>query len=104
MSQHTPGPWQVDPDPRHLIGGVVFAANATTTIAKVSSSDNTNGTRLANARLIAAAPELLAALEQLGRAIAPFVAVPIGSRNPVVCEAIDAARAAIARAKRDSNG
>ena len=100
--QHTPGPWQV------------FTANNFTTIqgavedhpirpgrATVASigwtkSQSALSNWEANARLIASAPELLAALEELER-----LTVWVGGQNPVH-DAIESAkrkaRAAIARA------
>lgn len=64
MSAHTPGPWIVLPE---SLGSIVTAdkrldiAQAHATKAVRTSADHAE--RMANARLIAAAPELLAALE-----------------------------------------
>lgn len=56
MSQHTPGPWLI-----HSTGDVVaWRADRLVFVASVGQE-----TREANARLIAAAPDLLAALDQL---------------------------------------
>lgn len=52
---HTPGPWQV-PDDNHV---GVYGGDEQTLIATVARTPD----RIANARLIAAAPELLAALK-----------------------------------------
>ena len=58
-AQHTPGPWRIAPDMHgignNLVAGVIDATGYA--IANCGSSGN------ANARLIAAAPELLAALQ-----------------------------------------
>lgn len=53
-TKHTPGPWQFSTE------GKVFGGAATGLIATVTGRDDA---RQADARLIAAAPELLAALE-----------------------------------------
>lgn len=72
-AQHTPGPWRVDPD----YTGDVQSADGATEIAiswtvKHSGCQHTNPANvpsddvaIANARLIAAAPEMLAALVNL---------------------------------------
>ena len=62
--KHTPGPWKV-------ITGAVYTAQSTGKVVPIASMDREagNGTSLvereANARLIAAAPELLKALEEI---------------------------------------
>lgn len=68
MSIHTPGPWIVDPDhPRDISP----ADDLRFGVASICNSDNINGSWVfgdqskANARLIAAAPDLLKALEEL---------------------------------------
>lgn len=59
VSEHTPGPWTYRP-PGVQLGLAVIASNG-----HVIYSDRHTEETEANARLIAAAPELLAALEQL---------------------------------------
>lgn len=55
---HTPGPWQVNPDIPHLVG------NGTAEVANLYWGELISGMEMrANARLIAAAPELLEALK-----------------------------------------
>lgn len=70
MTDHTPGPWTEDnEDPRELardFGGITIVASnggdgATFTAIAVGSGPEA----VANARLIAAAPDLLAALEAI---------------------------------------
>ena len=62
-SKHTPGPWY-NSDLRK--GRMVFAKTDTRLVADCSDiSVRTEGEEQANARLIAAAPELLEALEYL---------------------------------------
>lgn len=81
-TQHTPGPWQVDATvyrhaPQIVSEGGSFIAN----------------THSHNARLIATAPELLAALQALDWAVTGFA--DFEAQYP---EEIAAARAAIAKA------
>ena len=62
--KHTPGPWKVDPNYPHDIqteSGVIEIA--TTSIALSGGLPAKYEDRKANARLIAAAPELLEALQ-----------------------------------------
>ncbi len=61
-AKHTPGPWTID------LGNVIKASNSRESIAMIrwfmaDSFDETEGQ--ANARLIAAAPELLQGAEQV---------------------------------------
>jgi len=88
--QHTPGPWFVTPDGHAVYEKDVFGYRADTICGLPSRSDS----RAANARLIAAAPDLLAALESL-------VAKNYGQPQGVTVPALDIARAAIARATGD---
>lgn len=68
--RHTPGPWHVDPDPRpdmewnnHIYGADGMA------VCFMAHSDGKDDERdEANARLIAAAPDLLSALEAVEQA------------------------------------
>src|SRR4051812_31379349 len=66
-TQHTPGPWRVD-------GRFVMASKGAGAIAETfpHGPGKTAGTAEANARLIAAAPELLEALKLLANRIAPM--------------------------------
>lgn len=68
MNQHTPGPWTFDKD-AHCAGGYIRTTKGLGTAAcKITTSGHSYGEAIANARLIAAAPELLAALKyQLDR-------------------------------------
>lgn len=97
MNKHTPGPWRVE-----IEDGipVIWAHPNSYDIAIVAvdwepvrhqgPEDIDNGTKAANARLIAAAPDLLAALEML-----------LNETNAGTwdCLPADKARAAIAKAK-----
>ena len=85
QSNHTPGPW-------YTMGAGVYTGSAQNdNIAHIATAHfyGVPGDPMANARLIAAAPELLAALQLLVR----------GDGQPDECaRAMRAARAAIARA------
>lgn len=76
-TKHTPGPWTFDPSKSwrpHRVGLKHFVGNDDADIAHISesfSSGRTPEETFANARLIAAAPELLAACQ---RALAEAVA------------------------------
>ena len=62
-SKHTPGPWFYDPErhPHHY--GCNVGAESGENIATVHPGENGAAETIANARLIAASPELLVALE-----------------------------------------
>jgi hypothetical protein len=97
MSDHTPGPWFAE---RHGIvtadvGGHRRQVASTTGDAVMHGDPNTNVIELqmANARLIAAAPELL---DCLNLAISRCSAC--GTCGPAYCADCRAARAAIAKA------
>ena len=64
-AQHTPGPWELRPDDMGGLSSLVFPAKQPHPVAGVTGYYSGNGERLANARLIAAAPELLEALQRL---------------------------------------
>ena len=67
MSEHTPGPWRVET--RGGMAGREVRAVATYVVATVNTTSNDEGNREANARLIAAAPELLTALREMVKAV-----------------------------------
>lgn len=100
-AQHTPGPWSNTP-----MQETVWAQDGQVQVAKVSDMPWANGksdwlTEQANARLIAAAPDLLDALGDMLEAYAPgadhsVAGSPAGEN--VLHPAVKAARAAIAKA------
>lgn len=63
MTQHTPGPWRVES--RGGMAGREVRAGEALVVATVNTTSNDQGNREANARLIAAAPEMLEALQRL---------------------------------------
>ena len=74
--EHTPGPWRVES--RGGMNGREVRADATYVVATVNTTNNTAGNRLANARLIAAAPELLTVV--VHAAAAPCLAADFASQ------------------------
>ena len=100
---HTPGPWAVwtfgaaKADPRHLAVGPEFGGLAVADVVACSAhgiyTAQTEATGQANAQLIAAAPELLAALQALGDAVQKFT-----NATPADWSELAQANAAIAQA------
>jgi hypothetical protein len=93
MIEHTPGPWKdfVDDD-----GYLIVQMDAAHTVM-LGDMESTCGTCHANARLIAAAPELLDALEGLLGIAADYMENT--GKNPNDFFSITDARAVIAKAK-----
>lgn len=102
MSQHTPGPWRVGPYPGHVesMDGRLVAGCMGRQSAK--DSDDTNAVNEANARLIAAAPELLEALEDVMERFGTQLRLQ-GYGREFKEEMLDKARAAIAQAKGEAS-
>jgi hypothetical protein len=105
MTDYTPGPWHYETTGPGLLGA--FAGDDL--IAGVASSDNQE----ANARLIAAAPDLLAALDDLLLKVFAADENEDGERICAVCQRPDyldcnpnescgRARAAIAKARGEA--
>ena len=93
--KHTPGPWHVGEE-RGFANNRVWAVDRKHPIAMLLSQGmsppDLDPEAQANAKLIAAAPDLLAALETLCKALAPIRA------TKATLEAYDKAKAAIAKA------
>ena len=64
-AKHTPGPWQVNSRDDHQVCDCDGERRGCSPIAQIVRRFDDATTRRANARLIAAAPELLAALQAL---------------------------------------
>ena len=94
MSKHTPGPWTVGPDGMDVIGdgSPVCHLGQYGEIKPWRGCKNLN----ANARLIAAAPDLLEACKALAAYVAQEIGVPL---DECVSGPIGIARAAIAKAE-----
>ena len=89
--KHSPGPWSIGPEIQNgRFAGVTIKASAT--VAVVTSGC---GSQEANARLIAAAPELLEALKSVCRDWEK-----IADKTPCWMPSISQARAAIEKAER----
>lgn len=97
-ARHTPGPWRVNPR-----GSDIWNIESEKTgehIARVSSSMQPGGRFDDDARLIAAAPDLLSALEGCLR---DMRSMRISNDcDPVNTYSMDAARAAIAKARGEA--
>lgn len=87
MSKHTPGPWfTADHDDFVVAAGDGFSI---CDCAPGNPYDVTDAQGLANAKLIATAPELKDALEQLERAVSAHFARVIGAAVPPELRDID---------------
>jgi hypothetical protein len=95
---YTPGPWAIEKDSKDIVKVRAYATVATCTTAGLWDSKRTQVISpeecMANARLIAAAPELLEALE-----FALAALEDVFGKNKVDVGAINTARAAIAKAR-----
>jgi hypothetical protein len=100
MSKHTPKPWrndgrEIEPSRGHRVE-YVEATNGDGFVAQVwTPSDGDASKRIANARLIAAAPDLLAACE----AMVAACELTDEAYYDTIDAATEQARAAIAKAK-----
>lgn len=90
-TQHTPAPWSVTKGSPQA--GIIAAPNRSLGIAEVFGGGETD---IANAQLIAAAPDLLAALENL------VTAVNLFAHNPDGWDELKQAQAAIAKATKQT--
>jgi len=90
MTEHTPGPWVVHPTSIHPAVRSIGTAEAGPRRICTVGSTNGNPTDWHNARLIAAAPELLEALNTLPQSLA--------STDEDLDKWVAKARAAIAKA------
>jgi hypothetical protein len=93
----TPGPWVIDWNVSRLD---VFSSDAATLVATLrrsTLSDGIDKTAISNARLIAAAPDLLEALQRINEACAQ---IPEGLEGYLehLSDAISDARKALAKA------
>jgi hypothetical protein len=107
-AKHTPGPWGVRTSQKGLPAQIVAPNESTSAPGKVGTSITRWGSislpssdeGQANARLIAAAPDLLAALDGLVSSLEPMVVtLADGTVNAIETQEVAAARAAIAKAR-----
>ena len=95
-TKHTPGPWAISRDavPAGWVQNTICAEGSGERVATAFLAEE-------NAHLIAAAPDLLAALENLTATTRTFCNVPKDDqeRTPLDDQTIEAAFTAIARAK-----
>ena len=98
MSEHTPGPWHYGGIARiyaYHEGPHKFLHSRVVSLVPAAELENGEDERRANARLIAAAPELLAALKDL-------YGVAVGSETILPRALLEAAAAAISKAEGKS--
>ncbi len=98
-NEHTPGPWAVDPVVPALVRGPEDDPRAVANTLPTRRVTQPTLTALANAQLIAAAPELLAALEALEADVRYLVEDGTLSEGALEHPSMVAARAAIAKAR-----
>ena len=91
QSAHTPGPWTILPNTPHFVRAMHPAEG----MQPVATVYHFGGELAANARLIAAAPELLEALE----AVLPDLEHYVATHGPGPDKRLAIARAAIAKAR-----
>jgi hypothetical protein len=110
MSKHTPGPWTIHRHSSTSVQGSrgFVVANTGGWLTTSLDIESVVKEQEANARLIAAAPELLEALEKLANEASGFLAMadPLthGFTNMAVLGMrIDTARTALNRAKNDDH-
>ena len=93
MNKHTPGPWRVSP--------YYGITGKSVTVAKTEQMPgNYESERMANARLIAAAPDLLDALEKINIGLSPqSILVQSENLKELINSCFEIAREAIRKAK-----
>jgi len=91
---HSAGPWDFVAEPGQMV--LVYSGNDETMIAEVNALYDNDAETLANARLIAAAPELLKELRHLVRLLEP--AEKDGAIDVPGLATLNGARAAIRKA------
>ena len=96
-SNHTPGPWRVAPQSDYAGDDINIDASTRGYVACAGKVGISNGEAEANARLIAAAPDLLDMLA----AAAARIEVAAAEGNTILSAWLPDARAAIARARGD---
>lgn len=96
-AKHTPGPWHVQPGRLHLVDDANGQGVADT--HNYWRADSTEEREQANARLIAAAPDLLAALTHLLDMMHPHLLDLEGDMGRDLADAMQSARTALAKAR-----
>jgi hypothetical protein len=112
MSEHTPGVWFVDKDESDFTvssehGQIICCAMSADDFPclEEGTEDHMDAEARANARLIAAAPDLLAALKALADAHVELYTSEGGRRDTAECLAeMLEARAAISKATKQGSG
>ena len=101
MTKHTKGPWTATKHDQHWVRvNVTIKAGGNTWVAFMPDEDKEE--RMANARLMAAAPDLLEALENAVSELDYLTVAPDSDYARPDDEIIKAAEAAIAKAKGEA--
>ena len=97
-AKHTPGPWEaaIQPGCHAVIASLSGGPKAVAIIGNNTPDDGNEPMRFANARLIAAAPDLLAALQEMYEAASDSDSCHYGTLSTTFLRKI--ARAAIVKA------
>ena len=96
--QHTPGPWQLA-DAGPLIDGLRIFAGDSHYIGFVGNSDDSPEQTLANATLVAAAPDLLQALDHAARSL---LSMNLWLKDNPHCGVSDGARDILIRHQKEA--
>ena len=88
MARHTEGPWELDDSEKYYRRGAIRRNGMVVAFMNDNWQPITAEERLANARLIAAAPDMLEALREM----------VAGRENDVTSQLLENARAVIAKA------
>lgn len=91
-AMHTAGPWSVQRDPSHFDTASTVVDATGDVVAQVGGRTNTWQEMEDNAQLIAAAPAMLKALEEIARCIHPSVGGAQGAIRKHALAAIAAAK------------
>ena len=102
-SKHTPGPWKYSAYHRSIMGGELSRDGCRIHVASLPGHEFKHPSVDANARLIAAAPELLAAAEEVIRSRLSIGAIQEqGEQGKRHIRHLNELRAAIAKAKGET--
>lgn len=96
MSKYTPGPWRIKTEKRTGENHIISDVGTHIAIVSQQEKDSLDGSNEANANLLAAAPDLLAALIELEENAANAAAF---MPHVLLIHAVEQARMAIAKSK-----
>ena len=100
MSEHTPGPWEEFIDER----GEVWVSGSNGWVCYIGDMEDTTAEDHYNARLIAAAPDLLEALKEIAKGEGAFSLDPLTFAENTIENMKEIAQAAIAKVEAEPGG